>query len=334
MDRIQAQESTEGESSSRVKRNPDSGRVLFTPDCIFCNKVGYIKTGKGQTRKKSETTSRFERDGHHIVVKAAKEKGDHTLLARILGEDLFAVEAHYHDSCKKRYVQRLYNIAHSTPEAQQKNEDNVEIHKKAFEAVVNHIEEHVILNYRLVELTELNKIFIQTTTGTEFHNPNHKTEDLLKRIMSDSYLPTKISYTLVTGKGVPFNIIYNIKISIGQAISAAYVLSRKDLIEKSALQIRNQIKLDHQNSEKIKWPPKVDDLIKDVEVLPERLQRFLSLLFTGKSKGLSDQAKRLVFSIRQDICRAVTNGEWVMAKHILLCVAFRHMFRSKQVCKL
>ena len=232
---------------------------------------------------------------------------------------------------KKKYVQRLYNIAQSTPEARQVNLDNVAIHQTAFAAVKDFIEENVILNYKLVELTELNKIFIQTTVGTEFHNPNHKSEDLLNRIMSDSYLTTKISYTLVTGKGVPFNIIYNTQISIGQAISAAYVLSRKDIIEKSALQIRNQIKVDHQNSEKIKWPPKVDDLIRDAEVLPETLQRFLSLLFTGKSKGLSDHAKRLVFSIRQDICRAVTNGEWLLAKHILLCISFRHMFRSKQV---
>ena len=33
----------------------------------------------------------------------------------------------------------------------------------------------------------------------------------------------------------------------------------------------------------------------------------------------------------QDICRAVTRGEWKLSKHILLCTTIRHLYRSKQL---
>ncbi len=39
-------------------------------------------------------------------------------------------------------------------------------------------------------------------------------------------------------------------------------------------------------------------------------------------------------SICQDICRAVTNGEWKLPKHILLCETPRHLFRSTQLITL
>jgi len=33
----------------------------------------------------------------------------------------------------------------------------------------------------------------------------------------------------------------------------------------------------------------------------------------------------------QDICRAATNGNWKLPKHILLCTTLRHLYRSKQL---
>ena len=48
----------------------------------------------------------------------------------------------------------------------------------------------------------------------------------------------------------------------------------------------------------------------------------------------SEKLKRLVFSIWQDICRAVSDGKWKLPKHMLLCVTVRHLFRSKQLTKI
>ncbi|CAJ1066364.1 hypothetical protein KUCAC02_020132%2C partial [Xyrichtys novacula] len=45
----------------------------------------------------------------------------------------------------------------------------------------------------------------------------------------------------------------------------------------------------------------------------------------------NEKLKRLVFSIGQDLCRAVSEGKWKSPKHILLCETVRHLFRSKQL---
>ena len=45
----------------------------------------------------------------------------------------------------------------------------------------------------------------------------------------------------------------------------------------------------------------------------------------------SEKTKRLVFSIGQDLCRVVSDGERKLPKHMLLCVTVRHLFRSKQL---
>ena len=39
----------------------------------------------------------------------------------------------------------------------------------------------------------------------------------------------------------------------------------------------------------------------------------------------------MIFSIGQDICRAVSEEERKLPKHILLCATVRHLFQSKQL---
>lgn len=56
----------------------------------------------------------------------------------------------------------------------------------------------------------------------------------------------------------------------------------------------------------------------------------LGLVLTGASDSKSE-THCLVLSIGQDLCRAVTNVEWKLPKHILLCATVRHLYRSKQL---
>ena len=70
------------------------------------------------------------------------------------------------------------------------------------------------------------------------------------------------------------------------------------------------------------------------EVIPAALKRFLSLVISAVPTAASDRTERVIFSIGQDICRAVTNGEWKLPKHILLCMTLRHLYRSRQLVTL
>ena len=40
----------------------------------------------------------------------------------------------------------------------------------------------------------------------------------------------------------------------------------------------------------------------------------------------------LVFSIEQNLCHAVSEAEWKIPKHVLICASVKHLFRSAQAC--
>ncbi len=59
--------------------------------------------------------------------------------------------------------------------------------------------------------------------------------------------------------------------------------------------------------------------------------QFLSYAIYDTASPESSRAQRLVLSIGQDICRAATNGEWKLPKHVLICMTLRHLFRSEKL---
>ena len=67
------------------------------------------------------------------------------------------------------------------------------------------------------------------------------------------------------------------------------------------------------------------------EPLPEELKRFLCLVFSGNEPEVvqEEKTKCFVYSIGQEICRAVSLGRWKLAKHILICTIVSHLYRSK-----
>ena len=78
------------------------------------------------------------------------------------------------------------------------------------------------------------------------------------------------------------------------------------------------------------WPPTADELSSlSSDILPVALIEFLTTLISGQKP--TESTNRLIFSIRQDIGRAVTNGEWKLPKHIFLTMTLRHLSRNKQL---
>ena len=79
------------------------------------------------------------------------------------------------------------------------------------------------------------------------------------------------------------------------------------------------------------WPPTAEDLSIRSHLLPDELQTFLTVVLAGKPEVTCEKTNRLVLSTGQDICRSVTDGEWKLPKHILLCTPIRHLYRSKKL---
>ena len=58
------------------------------------------------------------------------------------------------------------------------------------------------------------------------------------------------------------------------------------------------------------------------------------MLYFSKNNLLGERNFSLFFSLillMQDLCRAVTNVEWKLPKHILLCASIRHLYKSKKL---
>ncbi|XP_033936002.1 LOW QUALITY PROTEIN: uncharacterized protein [Pseudochaenichthys georgianus] len=78
-------------------------------------------------------------------------------------------------------------------------------------------------------------------------------------------------------------------------------------------------------SKDLQWPPTADDMeLPPENLLPTDLVRFLSVVMAGKEDmETNEKMKRLVFSIGQDLCRAVSEGEWKLPKQNLFRILHR-----------
>ena len=122
--------------------------------------------------------------------------------------------------------------------------------------------------------------------------------------------------------------------SISKAGAASYLAASGDKLKDMATFIREVILKAFKSSKEMHWPPTIDDIEKmSTEKLPEELERFLNLIFSGNEPNTEkcERTKRFAYSIGQDVCRIVSQGRWKLSKHILICVTLRHLYRSKQL---
>ncbi|KAL5013682.1 hypothetical protein ScPMuIL_007952 [Solemya velum] len=129
-------------------------------------------------------------------------------------------------------------------------------------------------------------------------------------------------------------LIYSSSIMLEKAVQSAFMLGNRDTVSDVAETLRNVILNAFENSSALRWPSHAEHIGKTDDILPTELCNFLKYMFSWKVKYTSTQTNRLVSFIGQDICRAVTNGEWKMPKHILVCMTLRHLYRSKQLTTL
>ncbi len=102
-------------------------------------------------------------------------------------------------------------------------------------------------------------------------------------------------------------------------MACAYKLGTADKMKHAALSLHYIIKKAFLESSALPWPSTADELHKQADtMLPEELDRFLTLVLSGAGVPKCEKTHRLVLSIGQDLCRAVTNGKQKLPKHILL----------------
>ena len=114
---------------------------------------------------------------------------------------------------------------------------------------------------------------------------------------------------------------------------SAYELGITDWSKEVSHDIHKKIVTAFKTSEPLPWPPRAHDLHDPNEEIPSEVLQYILHLICGDKKP-SYREESLASSISQDICRALTSGQWKMKKHILLCMTVRHLFRSKSITTL
>ena len=327
-------------SAPRNSRRSGVGEtILFNPDCIFCNRIGKISIKKSGY-KTTEDTTVFNKEGGPSVFKHAEEIDDEKLLTRISGFDLFSCEARYHPSCRKTYMCKK-NIIYSQAK-RSKNEENrakqtetERVHQEAFQKVSEVIEREVVKKQTIMKFYLLLDLYKEHLKGTEFENPNYRPEKLRKKIEKDAYLSSKIGFCLVDkGKRIFLScLVYSLEMEMTNAVRQSFDLglSFTNKVSETANEIRQEILNVFKLRDSSHWPPRVEDQLNYADLVPTTLQKFLSTIISGLENPKSERVSRLMFSISQDICKAATNGQWDLPKHILLGMTLRHLFRSAEL---
>lgn len=329
-------EKTNEEGGCRSPRKKKADNILFTKDCIFCNSHHNKNiTIKGVRTK--EPLQKFTKKGGLAIQPIAKGKKDEKLLRRIANHNLFSCEAWFHNSCRNKYTQKPEKWKSTDSEQKAHQYGLQEAHTTAFNKVVEHVKQTVIIERQVLRLSSLAMIYTSELSPTKFSNKDYRGDrKLMPKLEKNHELKDKIQFVKNTTDCVPFYLVYSKDISVQEAINNVYQLASKDSIKEVALTLRSlilrsySVYKDMKENNTLPWPPSASDL-KVEGVLPSKLDQFLSYIISDSESSKSDQACRLVLSIGQDICRAVTNGEWALPKHILLCMTLRHLFRSKQL---
>ena len=345
LDKLQGAHKEADEESNPVERpvrGAGGDKHIFKPTCIFCGIEGYRKVYVKGVRT-SENTRYFSRDGDKLVWKAAEAKADEKLLKRIRGFDLFACEAKYHHTCRATYISSERNKVEDNDEDNEESEaairkrnikhqmEMTEAHKSAYATVSGYVANHIVCHRNVCKLVDLRDIYIRKLSETDFANPQFRSLKLKDKLEKDNTLSHLVDFVKVPSSRAPIYIVYAKSISVSEAVSKAYQLAHRDMLKDVALDLAATIKTAHRNSSKLKWPPTARDLVADEAEIPHDVLRFFTLVICGKDVNYSQRAERLAFSIRSDLCRASTNGEWSLTKHILLTVTLRHLYRGKEV---
>lgn len=89
-------------------------------------------------------------------------------------------------------------------------------------------------------------------------------------------------------------------------MQGVFLLGTKDVILEAVVCLRNTTITDFEESEDLRWLPTAKSLDTTNSILPDELKKVLKLVVSGKVEDTSVQVNRVVNSIGQDICRAVT----------------------------
>ena len=254
----------------------------------------------------TEALSSFEYGSGITIVREAERKKDEKLLNRIRGFDLFACEAKYHKSCRTQYLLKFEKWRSRSDKLAMLQNKLEEAHIKACKHVCEILEDEAIDRKKVVKLSDLRKECAKILETTEFVSPAYRGEKLKTKIEKSEQFKEKLSCCpLDDDTRLHSYIIFSRNIDIGDAIKES-----SNIISEAGFKLRNIILEAFSKSEETPWPPTADNLQAGANNIPKQLKSFLTILLRGKENSVSTNVNCLVSSLGQDICKAITYGQF------------------------
>ena len=234
----------------------------------------------------------------------------------------FACEATYHSACRKHFINSPTYWRSPSDINVKKQSVLEESHRAAFQNVVDAVETNMIKNHDIIRLSELRYLYTSGLEGSGFENNDSRADKLKHKLETHPVLEAKLGFTKIQLKSGHFQslVVYNSDISTQQAIKKTCELALVNPIETVSNGLWQAIFQAYQNAmECDQWPPDPRTMNEDVKYLPPELLEFMSNLLHNKPTPPDMKAERIILSVSQNICRAVTHGKWKLPKHIFLC---------------
>ncbi|KAL7292324.1 hypothetical protein TKK_0013928 [Trichogramma kaykai] len=229
----------------------------------------------------------------------------------------------YHRKCKI-HLENEFRLTEISKKEKNEWHRVREEHKKAFSVVIDFVKSHVIEDKKSVLLSYLKMLFVEELK--KLHD-NQTEDESASRYVEEKLLN-------IFKKQLSVRFVKNTKV----VVPYGYTILENDLpnlstdnnIRTAALRLREEIlnmpvnKLENYA---------VDNLIKGECDIPSSLNTFLSTLLRGTTtrRNNSDNAKRSISSIAQDIVFSIHQGRVKTSKHITLGLALKSLTNSKKV---
>ena len=231
------------------------------------------------------------------------------MLRRIDGFDLFSCGAKYHPSCRRAYIR-------DPGRGSSCDQENIQEQAAVENAHAKHLKGCAKLSMTKWSPTIKWLGFViwgkhvSSLKETSFPNPNYRAEKVKKKLENVQAYKGHLGFCPY-GATLQFHsyLLYNLKTEVEEVIKASYELGCGNDVEKVARILRDEILQRFQEADKNTWPLTVQDLDPDIPVVRKLLRQFLKAVLSGDTAP-SDRVDRLVNSIGQDICRAVSKGQW------------------------
>ena len=308
--------------------NSTSSTGVLPPNCIFCGSLRKFKQKKMEEVGSSETS-----DAEVKIREVAREKNDTILLSKIGnylfgdGRDFVALEAKYHHSCRRQYLNGSRELAQ--PKA------GKTFKADAMTMLFKHIH-HAIIVQNIPELVSSlmlkYKDWYVSYGGSGENINSYSTQNLCKAIQSK--FPDEI--TIQAGQKGHKNmgsVVFKQGMTFEEAfefVTCPMEKERAILADGARILRRDILGLD-------KSPlntSSVDNILEGEVPVPSNVLHFYQKLYAGDDTSRSLQRERFINSSAADAVYCCSGTKLIPGKHIGLGLTLKSMTGSKNVVTL